>query len=136
MAADLKVVEDERPAAVTADLIAAALERFKAANETPLEYHDPVIGGVFRYRKVTGAEMQDILRLATKADGTQDQQRLIFLLVNRASVEPKVTSALWGQLLQLPPQVAGGLSEAIQVANGRTADPVADAGKDWSESQS
>lgn len=134
MTAKLKAVEGDGPPVLTAEMIAAALERFKADNETPLEYHDPLLGGVYRYRKLTGGEVQTIIRLATKADGAVDQQKLIYLAVNRATVEPKVDGALWAQLLQFPAPVAAGLSAAVQRAAGMTDDPVADAGKDWTAS--
>lgn len=136
MAADLSVVKDEQPGAITVDMIAAALERFKTENETPREHPIPEIGGVVRYRKLTGGEVQDILRMATRPEGTVDQQKMIFLAVNRATVEPKINTVLWRQLLQFPASVASGLSQAIQRASGMSEDPVADAGKDWSESPS
>jgi hypothetical protein len=134
----LEVVKDERPAVVTADAIAAALERRKAESAAPLEHYDPEIGGVFTYRRLTGAEVRDCRRLATvdlgKTTQRVDQDKLEFYIVNKATVEPKVTAALWSQLGQLGPIVQAGLSAAVFEACGLIGDPVADAGKDSSES--
>jgi hypothetical protein len=134
MAAELAVVKDEQPGAITADLIAAALERRKAENATPLEHFDNEIGGVFRFRKLSGAEVRECGKLATidvgKPTQRVDRQELEFLIVNKASVEPKVTKALWNQLLQLGPMVTGQLGAAVLNANGMgDEDPVEAAAK-------
>jgi hypothetical protein len=138
MARELAVVPNEEPTppgAVTAEMIAAALERFKAANETPLEHYDRHLGGVFRFKKLTGAEVRECGKLAIVDAGkpTQhlDQQQLEFLIVNRASTEPRVTTVLWAQLLQIDPMVTAALGAAVLRANGLGADdPVEEAGKD------
>lgn len=134
MAAELAVVKDEQPGAITAEMIAAALERRKAEGATPLEHYDPEIGGVFRFRKLSGAEVRACGKLATVDHGkpTQhvDQQQLEFFVVNKASVEPKVTKTLWSQLLDLGPMVTGRLGEAVLKSNGMGADdPTEEAGK-------
>lgn len=125
--------EPTPPAAITPEMIAAAVEKFKQEQATPLEHFDPELGGVFSFRKLTAAEVRDCGKLATVDVGkpTQrvDQGKLEMLVVNKASVEPKVTPALWGQLLQLGPMVTGRLSKAVFDANGMGDDPVADAGK-------
>lgn len=130
MATGLKVVEEGGSVLViTAEMIGAAVESFKATNETPHEYYDATLGGVFRYRLLTGGEVQGVIRMATSPAGVLDREKFIYLMVNKATVEPKVTSVLWGQLLRLRPTVAAGLSAAIQIANGMGDDPVGDAGK-------
>lgn len=137
--AALEIVKDEQPGAITAEMIAAALERRKADAATPLEHYDPEVGGIFRFRKLTGAEVRECGKLATVDTGkpTQrvDQQKLEFLLVNKATIEPKVTTALWHQLLQLGPMVAGGLGAAVLNSNGLgNDDPVEAASKPSTES--
>lgn len=140
MAAELAVVKDEQPGAITADLIAQALERRRAASATPLSHYDEEIGGAFTYRKLTGAEVREARKLATvdlgKANQRVDQDKLEFYIVNKATVEPKVTQALWTQLGQLGPLVQAGLSAAVFTACGLIGDPVAEAGKDSTESPS
>lgn len=129
--AALEVVKDERPGAITAELIAAAVARFKEAQDQPLEHFCPELGGVFRYRRLTAAEVRECGKLATVDVGkpTQrvDQAKMEQLIVNRASVEPKITTALWQQLLQLEPLITGRLSSAVAAANGLGDDPVGDA---------
>lgn len=140
MAAGLSVVTDEQPGAITADMIAAAVARRKEASAALLDHYDDELGGVIRFRRLTGAEVRECRKFATVGAGTAqqriDQDKLEFAIVNRATVEPKVTQALWAQLGELGALVQAGLSAAIFQACGLIADPVADAGKDSSESQS
>jgi hypothetical protein len=122
MTAKLKAVRAEAPAVVTADSITAALARFKEAQAAPHEHYDPDLDGVFRFRLLTGQEVRNIGKLATVRPNTPqarlDPEKMEFLVVNWASVEPKVDAALWAQLLELWPMVAGRLSQAIRLANG------------------
>jgi hypothetical protein len=132
--AALKAVEDSPTvAAITPEAIAAAVETFKERQATPLEHFCAELGGVFRFRRLTAQEVRDLGKLAMvdlgKPTQRVDQGKLEMLVVNKASVEPKVTTALWQQLLQLGPMVTGRLSKAVFDANGMGDDPEADAGK-------
>jgi hypothetical protein len=124
---------------ITPELIAAALERRKQQDATPLVHEDAEIGGAFIYRRLTGAEVREARSFATVPDGKGgekiDRNKFEFALVNRASVEPKITSALWLQLGQLGPLVQAGLSAAVLKSNGLVGEPVEEAKNASSESQ-
>lgn len=138
--ATLKAVDEEAQdaGAVTVEMIAAALERRKAEAVVPLAHHDEETGGTFFYRKLTGAEVRACRAKATKGRGTAqqrvEQDDMEFFLVNMASVTPKITQALWGQLGQLGPLVQSGIIVAIMESNGLAGDPEQDAKNDSSES--
>jgi hypothetical protein len=133
MAATLEVVKDEQPGAITADLIAQALERRKAASATPLSHYDEEIGGVFTFRTLTGAEVRQCRAKALRGQRV-DQDALEFAVVNLASLEPKITTALWAQLGQLGVMVQAGLTGAIFAACGLIEEPVVAAKNASSES--
>jgi hypothetical protein len=128
----------DQPVRLTPELVAAALARFKQEVATPLEHHIPELGGAVSLRKLTALEVRECGKLAMLDAGkpTQrvDQQKFTFLLVNRASVEPKITAAFWAELLQFGPMVTGRLEKAVMDANGMGDDAIEAAGKNSTES--
>lgn len=137
MTAGLQLVGDDAPQTITTEMIAAALERFKEGQSTPLTHYDEEIGGVFTFRKITGDEVRQCRQKSTVGEGTPqarvDQDKMEFHIVNTATIAPKVNTLLWAQLGQLSALVQPGLVEAVYRANGLMPNPVETAKNSSSE---
>jgi hypothetical protein len=122
----------------TLALIEAAAKAQESAPTTDT-YEDKTIGASFTFRAITGDELAACRKLATvtrmvgkpaMAHREVDNDRLNFLLVNRASVTPKVTDAMWAALGRCGAMVQSNLSAFVLQVNGIGQEGVEDAGKD------
>jgi hypothetical protein len=122
----------------TLALIEAAAKAQESAPPTDT-YEDKTIGASFTFQAITGDELAICRKLATvtrmvgkpaMAHREVDNDRLNFLLVNKASVTPKVTTAMWAALGRCGAMVQSNLSAFVLQVNGIGQEGVEDAGKD------
>jgi hypothetical protein len=105
----------------------AQRRRIKARKAAPpLTYDCPHSGSRYTFRLATGHDVEHALGLA-QTDGELDNDRYLMALVNRLSIEPKITVEYWGLLGEDDPAVKGALTRGFLRPSGLMPGAVAEA---------
>lgn len=122
------------PEAAGLDAQRRRVEARKAA--APLTYDCPISALRYSFRVANGNDVAHALSLAERPDGTYDNDKYRRALINRLSVEPKITTEYWALLGEDDPKVRGGIIAAFLGPSGLLLGGRDDAKKPSSETAS
>lgn len=111
-------MENQEPETRETKAVIATLEEIaklaKARKELPaVSYTCPETNMIFTFRRLTGADM-DKIQSWSDGDETKYQQ----IMVEQASVEPKINLPFWSILCELSPIVRSGITMFVREISG------------------